>query len=62
MSKRARDRIFGRLESAVTHGIPDGPEVDYLSVQTLSQNEKIEKLKGHMEAVRKVECRTTYAA
>jgi L-lactate dehydrogenase complex protein LldG len=52
MSKRARDKIFGRLKSAVTDGIPDNQEVDYISIQTFSQNEKIEKLKGHMEAVR----------
>lgn len=52
MSKHARDKIFGRLKSAVTDGVPDGQEVDYLPIQTFSQNEKIEKLKGHMEAVR----------
>jgi L-lactate dehydrogenase complex protein LldG len=52
MSKRARDKIFGRLKSAVTDDVPDGQEVDYHPIQTFSQNEKIEKLKGHMEAVR----------
>lgn len=52
MSKSTRDKIFGRLKSAVMHGIPDNREVDYLPIETLSQNEKIEKLKGYMEAVR----------
>jgi L-lactate dehydrogenase complex protein LldG len=52
MSKRARDKIFGRLKSAVTDRIPDNQEVDYIPIQTFSQNEKIKKLKDHMEAVR----------
>ena len=52
MSKRARDKIFGRLKSAVTDRIPDIQEVDYIPIQTFSQNEKIKKLKAHMEAVR----------
>jgi L-lactate dehydrogenase complex protein LldG len=52
MSKRARDKILGRLKSAVTDSIPDNQAVEYIPIQTLSQNEKIEKLKGHMEAVR----------
>jgi L-lactate dehydrogenase complex protein LldG len=52
MSKRARDKIFGRLKSAVTDRILDNQEVDYIPIQTFSQNEKIKKVKDHMEAVR----------
>jgi L-lactate dehydrogenase complex protein LldG len=52
MTKRARDKIFGRLKSAVTDRSPDNQEVDYIPIQTFSQNEKIKKLKDHMEAVR----------
>ena len=52
MSKHARDKIFDRLNSALTHGSPDHQQVDYLPLEPLSQNEKVEKLRGYMEAVR----------
>jgi L-lactate dehydrogenase complex protein LldG len=52
MSKHARANIFSRLETALAEGIPDNQAVDYLPLETSSQNEKVSKLKGHMEAVR----------
>ena len=52
MSRQARDKIFDRLNSALTPGSPDHQQVDYLPLEPLSQNEKVEKLKGYMEAVR----------
>jgi L-lactate dehydrogenase complex protein LldG len=52
MSNRSRDKIFGRLNSAVTQRMPEAREADTPPIETLSQNEKIEKLKGFMEAVR----------
>jgi L-lactate dehydrogenase complex protein LldG len=52
MTNRARENIFGRLKSAVTDAVTDNQEVNHLPIESLSQNEKIEKLKGYMEAVR----------
>lgn len=52
MSKRARENIFDRLNSALTNGTFDKQEVDFLPAESLDQNQKVEKLKGYMEAVR----------
>ena len=52
MSKHARAKIFSRLKSAFADGIPDNQALDYLPNETSSQNEKVSKLKGYMEAVR----------
>lgn len=52
MSNSVRDKILGRLKSAVRYSVPDAPEVEHPHTDSLGKHEKMEKLKGFMEAVR----------
>ena len=52
MSKRSRDRILSRLRSAADQALSPAAEASGLALEKLGRNEKIEKLKGFMEAVR----------
>lgn len=52
MNSTSRDRILRRLHAAVKQHPVDAPRAAALPAKTLSQGQKIEKLKGLMEAVR----------
>ncbi len=52
MSNQARERIFTRLNTAKPAPLTDGPQVTDLPVESYSREEKIEKLKFLMEAMR----------
>ena len=52
MSKDSRDRIIARLKSAAGPGVEYVPETACLPIKTFSQEERIEKLKSLMEAMR----------
>ena len=52
MSNRSRDRIFSRLHGVDSRMSPPASAAFALSDETLGRNEKIQKLKGLMEAVR----------
>jgi len=52
MGKRSRDRILGRLSGAGNQVSPLAAAASELPFEKLDRNEKIDKLKGLMEAVR----------
>jgi L-lactate dehydrogenase complex protein LldG len=52
MNSGPRDKILDRLNSGIEPGAPDAPTAEHPDIEKLGQNEKIEKLKGFMEAVR----------
>ena len=52
MSNRSRDRILSRLHNAGKQGSSPAAEASDLHFEKLGRNEKIDKLKGLMEAVR----------
>ena len=52
MNNAARDKILKRLHSAIKQQPVDAPQVPYPAVESLDPAQKIEKLKGLMEAVR----------
>jgi L-lactate dehydrogenase complex protein LldG len=51
MNRDARERVLAHLRTAVRQGGFEVPEVQPLPVEKLSQEEKVAKLKGLMEAV-----------
>lgn len=52
MNNASRDKILGRLKSAVGTGTRDAPQAQHPYIELLGVNEKIEKLKELMQAVR----------
>ena len=52
MNNAARDKILKRLHTAIKQQPADAPQVPSLSVESLDPAQKIEKLKGLMEAMR----------
>ena len=52
MNNASRKKILDRLYAAIKSGAPDDPQAQQLPEEALGIDEKVEKLKGFMEAVR----------
>ena len=52
MNNTSRNKILGRLNAAIKPGAQDAPQAQHPPVETLGADEKIERLKKIMEAVR----------
>lgn len=52
MNNTSRNKILGRLNAAINPGAQDAPQVQHPPVEALGADEKIERLKKFMEAVR----------
>ena len=52
MNNASRNKILERLYAAIESGDPDEPQAQQLPEEGLGVDEKVEKLKGFMEAVR----------